>query len=63
MTRLRKLRVPDHEEERAEREQHRVDDPERHVRRGCQRAAHPLVDVDERVDEHEHLQPVETADR
>jgi hypothetical protein len=59
----RKLRSPRAEEQRAEADHHR----DRRRRGACagpvgEGRAHALVDVDQRIDEHERLQPVEAAD-
>src|SRR5665213_205527 len=53
---------PECQEGRAEAEHDGVDDVEVHVRRVGEGRAHPFVDVDQRVDQDECLEPVKSAD-
>ena len=61
-TRRRKLRSPIQRNTAQNPHEHRVDDVEVHVRHVRERRAHPLVDVDQRVDQHDRLEPVPRAD-
>jgi aminopeptidase N len=54
---------PDGQEQRPEAGDHRVHDVQVHVRRVGERRPHALVHVEQRVDQHQRLQPVEAADR
>ena len=56
------VQQPGREEHGAESDQHRVNDVQVKVWRERESGAHALVHVDERVDEHDRLQPVPAAD-